>query len=84
MLRAAVTVKPAKGPAPTLVTRVSPAYTCMAPTKPPMTAHQGMDVGSLVVGKGCGMMKKAPVKKKVITANDTAEASYGFVKYLFR
>jgi hypothetical protein len=30
------------------------------------------------------MMKKAPVKKKVITANDTAEASHGFVEYLFR
>jgi hypothetical protein len=46
-----VTVKAENGPAPTLVTSVSPAYTCTAPTNSPITAHHGMEAKSFGVGK---------------------------------
>jgi hypothetical protein len=42
-----------------------------------------MEAKSFGVGKGWGIMRKAPVKKKVISANDTAEASQGFTRDLF-
>ena len=73
-----MTVKTGNGPAPTLVTSVSPAYTCSAPTNPPITAHHGMEAKAFRVGKGWCIMRKTQVKKKVISANDTAEASQGF------
>lgn len=50
-----------------------------APTNPPMTAHPGIEARSFDVGKGCGRIKKAPVKNKVISAKDMAEASHGFI-----
>lgn len=52
MMSVAVTVIPTNGPAPTLCTSVSPAYTWTAPTIPPSGAHHGIRAGLAPFGNG--------------------------------